>query len=216
VRTAGAADDIDELFGSAAAAGVDERVLAGFLRGARAALEARREHIELVWTGPNAPTVAIYRTDRTLLDVIASARRHLLVVTFTAYDVDAIREALRAALIRGVHVDLVLELAKADGGKVSFSPLGALAPANHDRLGLWVWPPEDRPTAPDGRYGTLHAKCAVADGRTLLVSSANLTGDALELNMELGVLVTGGDAPGRVRDHFLELIRRGVLVAPSG
>ena len=29
--------------------------------------------------------------------------------------------------------------------------------------------------------------------------------------MELGVLVTRGDAPRRVKEHFEELVRRGVL-----
>jgi phosphatidylserine/phosphatidylglycerophosphate/cardiolipin synthase-like enzyme len=44
------------------------------------------------------------------------------------------------------------------------------------------------------------------------VSSANLTAFALELNMELGVLVRGGPAPRRVREHFDRMIRAGILV----
>lgn len=38
---------------------------------------------------------------------------------------------------------------------------------------------------------TLHAKCAVADDTLALISSANLTGHALQLNIEAGVLLRG-------------------------
>jgi cardiolipin synthase len=45
----------------------------------------------------------------------------------------------------------------------------------------------------------------------LLVSSANLTEFALNMNMELGLLVRGEDLPGRVVEHFNKLIRERVL-----
>jgi phosphatidylserine/phosphatidylglycerophosphate/cardiolipin synthase-like enzyme len=59
----------------------------------------------------------------------------------------------------------------------------------------------------------MHVKCAVADGRWLFLSSANLTGYAFTLNMELGVLVTGGPLPGQVETHLGRLIGTGVLTA---
>ena len=45
------------------------------------------------------------------------------------------------------------------------------------------WPLERRPRDDEGRHGSLHAKCAVADRELLLISSANLTHYALSLNM---------------------------------
>jgi len=51
----------------------------------------------------------------------------------------------------------------------------------------------------------------LADGRILLVSSANLTGYAMTLNMEMGLLVRGGDAPQRVEKHLLCLVEQGVF-----
>jgi phosphatidylserine/phosphatidylglycerophosphate/cardiolipin synthase-like enzyme len=57
----------------------------------------------------------------------------------------------------------------------------------------------------------LHAKCAVADARLLFVSSANLTDYALNLNMELGVLIQGGPHPATVVAQFDEFVARGVL-----
>jgi phosphatidylserine/phosphatidylglycerophosphate/cardiolipin synthase-like enzyme len=58
----------------------------------------------------------------------------------------------------------------------------------------------------------MHAKCLVSDGLHLFVTSANLSGNALDLNMELGVYVHGGALPEQVERHFDELIRLGELV----
>jgi phosphatidylserine/phosphatidylglycerophosphate/cardiolipin synthase-like enzyme len=77
---------------------------------------------------------------------------------------------------------------------------------------VYVWPRDKRPTDAAGRYGSLHAKCTVADTDAILISSANLTAYALALNMELGLLVRGGDLPGRVVGHLRRLVGEGVLV----
>jgi cardiolipin synthase len=69
-----------------------------------------------------------------------------------------------------------------------------------------------RKQADEGRVGILHVECAVADGRVIFLSSANLTEYAFTLNMELGLLVTGGQLPGQVEAHFDHLIGTGVLV----
>jgi phosphatidylserine/phosphatidylglycerophosphate/cardiolipin synthase-like enzyme len=57
----------------------------------------------------------------------------------------------------------------------------------------------------------LHAKCALADREALLVASANLTEHALELNMEIGVLICGGPLPEQAAEHIDGLIREGTL-----
>jgi phosphatidylserine/phosphatidylglycerophosphate/cardiolipin synthase-like enzyme len=44
------------------------------------------------------------------------------------------------------------------------------------------------------------------------VSSANLTGKAMERNMELGVIVRGGSVPARIASQFDRLIATDVLV----
>jgi len=54
----------------------------------------------------------------------------------------------------------------------------------------------------------------VADGRWLFLSSANLTEYAFTINMELGVLVTGGKLPGQVQDHFDGMICAGLFAQP--
>jgi phosphatidylserine/phosphatidylglycerophosphate/cardiolipin synthase-like enzyme len=57
----------------------------------------------------------------------------------------------------------------------------------------------------------MHVKAAIADGHVALVTSANLTGAALEHNMELGLVVTGGSVPRRLAEHFRTLMADGVL-----
>jgi cardiolipin synthase A/B len=47
---------------------------------------------------------------------------------------------------------------------------------------------------------------------SVLISSANLTEYALNLNMELGLLVRGGDLPGHPVGHLRRLMNENVLV----
>jgi cardiolipin synthase len=142
--------------------------------------------------------------------VIEQARDRLIVASFAVYDVDEVANALLAAAERGVRVDLVLESVAESGGKTSFEGASQLGAAVLARCQLYTWPLARRPLAHD-RAATLHAKFAVADGRCLLTTSANLTGHALERNMELGLLITGGEAPREVVRLVDDLIAQGDL-----
>lgn len=167
------------------------------------------QSMELVWTGPAPAGTTLRRTDQALLELIRNASSDLLIVTFAAYKVPALRTALEEARGRKVRLTFVVESPDVGEGKVSVDPLIGLG----SDLGanVWIWPEARRERDAKGRHGTLHAKCALADSSHLLVSSANFTGDALAINMELGLLIEGGDAPGVVRAHFAELMRAGVL-----
>ncbi|MEV0688975.1 phospholipase D-like domain-containing protein [Streptomyces sp. NPDC050388] len=70
----------------------------------------------------------------------------------------------------------------------------------------WHWARD-----PARAHSRQHAELAVADRRTLLLGSANLTESAAHRTMEAGVLVTGGEAPRRAAEHIVELQRLGVL-----
>ena len=54
--------------------------------------------------------------------------------------------------------------------------------------------------------GRVHAKVAVADDKLCFITSANLTGYAMEKNMEAGVLLTGGHVPRLLHDHLRALV----------
>jgi hypothetical protein len=62
--------------------------------------------------------------------------------------------------------------------------------------------------------GSLYAKCAVADGERLLVS-ARTNRVAHWFDIDLGLLVEGGDVPRRVRTHFDALFLSGHFAEAS-
>ena len=184
-------------------------VLAGALHAVSE--ERRRVKVELVGSGPAALGSSLRSTEPALLELLGSSRNSVYVVTFAAYKVPSVADAIRAASARGVRVVFVLESEASSDGKVSFDPLPYLRSDGALAVEVYSWPLDKRPRDSRGRHGTLHAKFAVADRRQLLVSSANLTEYAFALNMELGVLITGGAAPEEASDHIDELIRLGIL-----
>jgi phosphatidylserine/phosphatidylglycerophosphate/cardiolipin synthase-like enzyme len=94
--------------------------------------------VELVWTGPSS-NMMFRRTDQALLQVIQAAQRELLIVTFAAYRVPLLRDAIRRTVERGVTVRFVAESAEESGGKVTFDAANALR-ATADQVKFYVWP----------------------------------------------------------------------------
>lgn len=167
------------------------------------------EQVEIVWTGPSTAEVPLRHTHAVLVDVIRRAQHQLIAVSFAAYRVEDVNVALAAAAARGVDVRLILETSEDSGGALgldaalAFRSLGSM-------VSFWVWPAELRPQH-ERRRATQHAKAAVADDRIAFVTSANLTGQALDANMELGLLVHGGRVPHRLAAHFRQLMDEGTL-----
>jgi phosphatidylserine/phosphatidylglycerophosphate/cardiolipin synthase-like enzyme len=172
--------------------------------------ERRAQTIELVWTGPTS-SQPLRRTAQVLKSIIDEARRELLIVSFAVYDIAEIGAALLRAAQRDVSIRLVIESSQASAGKVAYDSLAAFGPQVVAHAEVYRWPLEQRPRDDEGRHGSLHAKCAVADRDLLLISSANLTHYALNLNMELGLLIRGGPQPREVDRHFRALIDQGAL-----
>lgn len=161
---------------------------------------------ELVWTGPTTPFVSARRTEQALLQVINSAEQSLFITSFVAYDVSTIVKALNAANDRGVAISMLLELSQEHGGSITFDAIGkmrTLVPAAN----LYAWRDKVDPFS-DGR---VHAKVAVADGRICFITSANLTGHAMEKNMEAGVLISGMKFCEALKYHFESLIQMKII-----
>ncbi len=194
--------------------------LAAMLVGAAEAVRVRSaaESGELVWSGPASERAPLRRIDEALLEVVRGAGRVLTLVTFAAYRVPDVREALLSALDRGVEVRFVGESEEGSAGRLRFDAALALGDELARRSLVLEWPRELRPLDPRGFVGQLHAKCALADESLLLVSSANLTEAALGANMEMGVLLRGGPIPRLAARHFDELLSTGTLrpVSPAG
>lgn len=168
-----------------------------------------QEQVSVVWTGPASYEVPVRATSAVLAEVIEEAKRTLIVVSFAAYKVAAVVDALRTAAERRVDVRLVLESVAESKGNLSHDAKEAFN-ALGDSVSFYVWPAELR-ASQGGGHASMHAKCAVADHRTAFVTSANLTGAAMTDNMELGLVVSGGDVPGRIANHFDSLIANGTL-----
>lgn len=183
------------------------------LRSAGAATRRTREaqRVELVWTGPLASGVPMRRTDQALLQVIQSAKATLLIVSFAVYKLEAITDALIAAANRGVAIRICVEAPEPSGQRMAHDTIKALGPQIAQRAAIYVWPNDQRTSDSMGNTGVLHAKCAVADHRLLFISSANLTGHAMQLNIELGSLIEGGPAPATVVRQFEHMISAGIL-----
>ena len=186
------------------------RAVAGMLEAASGTAERLRsqQQLSLVWTGPPTGHVPVRATAMALLDLIAEATEELLLVSFAAYKVPALVQALTEAMERGVRVRFVLE-SSSEGSldvdaKLAFAALDGLAT-------FYTWPLSKRPLHPNGHPAALHAKCAIADRSRGLVGSANLTGAALNINMELGVEIRRGSLPHRLANHFDGLIAGGQL-----
>lgn len=203
VSTPVAAVVVDQLINAWRSSSVSAEELASMLLAASHVFikAANQQSTELVWTGPTTPFVSARRTEQALLQVINTSEQTLFITSFVAYDVSTIVKALNAASDRGVVIFMLLELSQDNGGTISFDAIGnmkSLVPLA--RLYAWC---DKTDSFSDGR---VHAKVAVADGRMCFITSANLTGHAMEKNMEAGVLISGGHIPRLLDGHLRSLV----------
>lgn len=210
VGTPAAAGVVDQLVNAWRATTVSAEELASMLLAAGHLFTkvANQQSTELVWTGPTTPVVSARRTEQALLQVINAAEQTLFITSFVAYDVSIIVKALNDASARGVSISMLLESSKDHGGSISFDVIGkmrTLVPTAR----LYAW--QDRGEVfSDGR---VHAKVAVADRHTCFITSANLTGFAMERNMEAGLLISGGNIPQMLEKHLCALVSMKIVSA---
>lgn len=184
-----------------------EAVAVALVTAAKSEHNHRHEEIvEIVWTGPESAETRFRQTEQAILEVVNSAKNRLTVVSYAVYRIPRIREALVAATNRGVAIRLIVETPNRIEGQGEYDCLLALGNNVASACLVYYWPQENRPKDDNGKIGILHVKCAVADGQSMFLSSANLTEYAFTINMELGLLVTGGKLPEKVERHFERLI----------
>lgn len=186
-------------------------IVAAALSGAVETADAVRaaQSLDVVWTGPASAEVPVRLTREVLLELIAGATSSLILVSYAAYKVPDVIAALGSAAQRGVDVRLVLESSEGSGGRLSYDASDAFRElVGEVRFYEWA---ADRRADSRRSSGTMHAKAVVADEQVAFVTSANLTGSAIEANMELGLLVRGGAVPRRLARHFRMLMSNGCL-----
>jgi phosphatidylserine/phosphatidylglycerophosphate/cardiolipin synthase-like enzyme len=174
-------------------------------------IHRERQSVELAWTGPETQVVPLRQTEQVILQVIESARERLLLVSYAVYKIPRVCDALIRAASRGVSLRVVIEAWDRQEGRQTYDRFRGFGETVASRSSVYLWPLEHRARDEAGRPGVLHVKCVVGDGRWLFLSSANLTENAFTLNMELGVLVSGGSLPIQAEQHFERLIDAGVL-----
>ncbi len=169
------------------------------------------QHLELLWSGPSpANQIPARRIDQALYDLIANAKREILMVTFAAAKIERLTGELWKATKAGVKVRLILEFEESSEGQLSFDALKAFPTPLIHASEIYYWPVEKRERNQTGRPGKLHAKVAIIDD-IVLVSSANLTDDAFNRNLELGVMANSSEFISFAKRYFESLIAEGTL-----
>lgn len=179
---------------------------AGLLLGASHGYmnERARESVELVWSGPDTHHVPVRRSEQVYIEMIESARESLFIGSYVWVNIPNIEAAIQDAIKRGVDVRMLLESSDKEG---SGRPQETLRRVAKQLVGakIYVWPLEKRDMGAGG-FPSMHAKCVVADAKTVFLTSANLTSAAMDKNIETGVLITGGDLPSLLSGQLLNMI----------
>ena len=202
-QTAAAKGCLDRLIGCWKELDLPSLELAGMLLGASYAYHAAKseQDIELVWTGPSSELIATRKTEQALLEVINVAKNKLFLTSFVAYDVASIVVSLASAADRGVNLSMLLESSDKHGGGVSIDAIARMREVLPTTK-VYFWGNKGDSFA----GGKVHAKVAVCDEELCFISSANLTGHAMEKNMEAGVLIRGGALPRTMQNHLEALV----------
>ena len=197
----------------AKAPGVSPSEVAIALRTAACSQKLREADtsVEIVWTGPRSEKVSFRHTEQAILQILNSAESRILLVSYAVYSIPNIQDAVVRAAKRGVKITVVVETPDKLDVENEYSTLRALGDDVARCSAVYYWPKENRKADQSGKLGILHVKCVVGDGRWLFLSSANLTKYAFSLNMELGLLLTGGRSPHQIEAVFEQLIRERVL-----
>ena len=192
---------------------LEARTVAVALQSAALSEQTHRDSqsVELVWTGPDTEHTPLRRTEQAILQLLDSAKTRITLVSFAVYRIPNVGNALVRAAKRGLRLTVILETPDKIEGKGEYSTIRALGQEVAACSTVYFWPKENRQVGENNKFGSLHVKCAVADGEWLFISSANLTQQAFTINMELGMLVRGGSMPSQVEQQFERLIHNGQL-----
>ena len=171
----------------------------------------RSTSAELVWTGPEISESGLRKTGQALLQLINDAKEELTIVSFAVYRIPEVVAALDRALKRNVSLRVIAERTSVERSSKILDVEANLGNVVLEKGNVFVWPEHKRPVNSKGKRGLLHIKCAVADKAMLFISSANLTENALRLNMEMGILLHHPTLATQVTRHIDALISQGTF-----
>jgi phosphatidylserine/phosphatidylglycerophosphate/cardiolipin synthase-like enzyme len=168
------------------------------------------DFVDLVTTGPEAGGVANLSTAVVVSELFRGAEHSVLVAGYAVYQGQKVFQALGDRMVRHpeLEVRMFLDVPRKQGDTSSADALIARF-VQQFKNSQW---PGGMPLpnvyccgqliTPNGKPGSLHAKCIVVDSKHVFVSSANFTEAAQERNIEVGLLVQSGALAERVRRFF--------------
>ncbi len=217
VGNQGGAEDVIEALNKLEQLGVSGPAAGAWIHTIEEAT-SRTPKPDLVWSGPEVPSLHARDTRRVYEELLGSAERSILASTFAFFDGPKAFEVLarRMDTTPGLRVTLLLNIQRRKGDTTDDE---RLVRKFTDRFWGKDWPGSSRPKVYydprsldlDGRAGVLHAKAVVMDDEVVFVTSANLTEAALDRNIEIGLLVRDRALAASMSSHFHGLIDRGLL-----
>jgi len=201
-----AASDVANLLRQWQHSGSTAKELTASLATAQVALQqakATQPHIQLVWTGPLEAGTQTRSTFLVLQELIATAKREIVIVGYTITEGAApILVSLADARRRGVEVTIIANRAEQHVEVIrAHWPHGVSGPT------VFTYPQPN-----DDHMAALHAKATIVDGRRLLLTSANLTYHGLGGNIELGALIEDDIASSMIK--LIQLLIERQIVRP--
>jgi phosphatidylserine/phosphatidylglycerophosphate/cardiolipin synthase-like enzyme len=197
--------------------GLDGRGAAAWIRAIEK-MALRWPRPDLVWSGPEVPSVPARDTRQVYEELMGSIERSAWISSYTYYDGQRAFKVLadRMDKVPELKVRLLLNIQK-DWNDTSKPEAIIMRFAEQ----LWTkdWPGSVRPKVyydprsvdPELGPGILHTKAVVVDDGSVFVTSANLTEHALDHNFELGLLVRDRALAVSIVSHFQGLIDLGRL-----
>ena len=174
-----------------------------------------RKNTSLIWTSPSIFHENAGNTKSTILRLISSAKKSIIIVGYVMdYGVkDILASLVEVAEKRSLEIKIILDRAdKAPERKKKMrSPQQIIERAWPSTLRI----PEIYKYAKRSDETVLHAKMLVIDSQKVLVTSANLTGRAIHGNLEIGILHKGHVAR-KAENLIRDLIANRTLVQTNG
>lgn len=168
--------------------------------------------LSLVWSGPALEQIPMRRTAQVIVELIDAAQQDLFMASFAVYNIEAVLNRLAAAVERGVQISMLVETPASSHHRVRFDPLQNFPEDLRRQITFLIWPYQNRVDTNRDYTGSLHAKFILQDDQRLFLSSANLTGAAMESNIELGIVIEQARLIGEFKRQLETLVRENVLV----
>jgi phosphatidylserine/phosphatidylglycerophosphate/cardiolipin synthase-like enzyme len=172
--------------------------------------------LDLLWTGPDSRVSTSRDTAVALRDLLGSATSDVFVAGFSFDSGDQILRPLHQAMVqRGVRVRVCLHMPRNETHLDE--PRFVARVVKHFVDENWPFGPplpelyyDPRTVTPDS-LASMHAKCAVVDGKRALITSANFTDRGQHRNIEVGVIVDDESFARQLLGQWNGLVGEGLL-----